>query len=287
MDACGREMWKRLNLRIAGQLFALGFLLTACEPSINVSGEQAFENSLAEAKRSLSPTDRNKLENAIFALGMKDVALCEGTPWHISLSSRCERIFGRSDLVSELSGKMPGPYRTNLNVSIIIPRAIEQKLNIDDPLLGLTDRLVAATAKELRKIVNRELEIVTLTDDCRGVPPAQHILIIFIKNETPWPITRIKFSGDNLGRSGTGYHDFHPNLEPGGTSKELEIRGTAACTSVSLDTVEVAGKSPFTPISRSKWLDAKRRLDGLVNPKTTADISGSLQKLLDWLRNIH
>lgn len=298
-------MQKRLNLLVIGLPLALASLVSACTPSIDVSGLQAFERSLAKAKGSMSQTDRSKLENAIFALVMDGAVLRPPGEWpggrqhgwYISGTRDDISIAGHAGFVHAFWDAMfDGNPSFEKKTTSIMDKAIRKGLNIDDPIHDVETRLLANEQKELQKIVDRDREVVTTSFECTGVH-----LTYSIKNESKWPITGINFSyevvaADQLHvESHESVHEFNPPLLPGGTSDIVLDRVApsmtpivlipAGCQRPFLEQVSVVGRDPFAPLDRTELLKAKENFASLLQAE--AGISRELQELLDWLIDIH
>ena len=298
-------MRKRLSLRALGTIAALALPAAACTPSIDASDVKAFEKSLAEAKRSLSPTDRTKLENAIFAIALDDTMLlspaemdarrvaAEHPKWAITLQGdltveghRMAYVMTRSVFVGNLADRIKD-FR--------ITSSMKQKPNVEGPVAEADERLVTARKNELQKTIDNEGEIVTMSSECRASPVGTNRRYYTVKNESKWTIAGMTAFYAGAGSptrdqhlAGVARHAFTPPLAPGDAATlvlsfhppiwdECQI-------AAELSSVEVVGGSSFRPISRAEWLQAKERLQSLMQAR--GEVTKSLQAYMDWLRNI-
>jgi hypothetical protein len=292
-DACSREeeMLNRSHLLALLPPLALMLILSACERerSIDVSNSQNFEKSLAETKKSLTPSEQMRLANAIFAIATRHV-----TPQlDVERTRDYIRHLDHSNFVKGFYSSWNSYGQTVKEATFvnIIDAAMFMHLDTNNPIPPLLDQFVTRPEAELQKAVNvnRENEFVTLVLPADGKSSNRLGCTFSIKNDSKWPITRV---GIGYGYTETtqkvSYHDFNPALEPGHDADlVLEALGrlSSCMLQISVNSVDVVGREPFTPMRKADWQRAKQQLALLTGVR--AEIAPRLQEILDWLRSIH
>ena len=302
-----------------GALVALAWL-TACAPNsidIDTSDMQAFEKSLAAAKRSLPQSDQERLQNAIFALTMSEITLewresplrsTDLDSWALLLRSYSGSPLLTYDMGTgklEVSRKnflvvfrdvtnVPprGANPQARSISMLLERALELKLDVTSPIAAMAERLAAPKKLELQQKIK---SVVRVFEDPHFVPYTGlrcDRMSFSIRNETEWPIVAIVAKIDEGYRYVRSHkialaderYDLSPALAPGGTSKVFEVESSGYCKAVWSIIAYRADGSSFETIRPDDVPYVKKTIEKVA--KTDAILAGGLEQLMGWLKDI-